>query len=195
MGLWDRDYMHERAKSDSSASRFTRTARSSSPAPGWGLWLQSVALALILAMVVFAVVKYGLEHVRSVPFPASGEARWFIEEPGSKVARLTLHAPAEGRRHYIVRLDDWHSGAPVVAIPVRAGESAVTLMPLGRYRMTFSRGRTWLGHSRGFGLGGDAREAVTPIEFYRRDNQVVGQRIELESPFRGNLETRPSFER
>lgn len=111
MGLWDRDYMHERAKSDSSASRFTRTARSSSPAPGWGLWLQSVALALILAMVVFAVVKYGLEHVRSVPFTASGGPVGSLKNP----ARRWLDSPFTPRQKAAATTScDWMTGTPAL---------------------------------------------------------------------------------
>jgi hypothetical protein len=108
---------------------------------------------------------------------------------------LTLQAPVEGKRNFVVRLDDWATGAPVVMIPVRAGESAVTLMPLGRYRMTISKGITWRGMGRQFGIGGETREVVDPVEFYAQGSRIMGQRIALEVPFKGNLETRPSFQR
>ena len=78
-------------------------------------------------------------------------------------------------------------------IPVRAGETAVTLMPLGRYRMTISKGSYWMGSARMFGVMGESREAVDPVEFYQRANQIFGVEIELERPIAGNMATQPVF--
>lgn len=150
---------------------------------------------MVIGAAVFAAVKFGLDRSSSEPFPEAGDARWHVPESAPRVARLTLQAPVEGNRNSIVRLDDWATGALVVTDPVRAGESAVTLMPLGRSRMTLSKGTTRRGMVRQFGMGGQTREVVDPVEFYAQGNPIMGQRIALEVPFKGNLETRPSFQR
>ena len=67
-------------------------------------------------------------------------------------------------------------------------------MPLGRYRITISKGTTWMGPSKLFGLSGESRETVDPIEFYQRGDTNVGIQIELET-LGGNLDTQPALSR
>jgi len=147
----------------------------------------------IVIMLVFLAVKYLLAHRDSRPFPTTGDVHWYVSDAQPRVAKLTLRARnSSSSRYFAVWLDDWASGAPVAMIPVRAGETSVTLMPLGRYRMTIAKGSTWLGPERRFGMTGDSKVAVHPMEFYRRGNQVFGHAIDLEVPFVGNLETTPT---
>lgn len=200
MGLDDRDYMRNRE----------RSARPSGRAPNSGWWhasghrhdanshwgiLSQFAVVVIAAMAVFAVAKYVLERRNALPFPPTGDVHWYSSELGPRTARLTLRAPMDSGRHFSVFLDDWSTGAAVAMIPVRSGESAVTLMPLGRYRMTIAKGTVWLGPHRRFGFSGDERTVVDAVEFYQRGNRTFGHVIDLEVPFRGNLDTGPSFHR
>lgn len=155
--------------------------------------LSRYAVVGSVILLVFLAVKYGLAYRASVPFPTTGDVHWYVHDAQPRVARLTLRArESSSSRYYAVLLDDWASGAPVTMIPVRAGETSVTLMPLGRYRMTIAKGKVWMGPEKRFGITGDSRVVVQPIEFYRRANQFFGHSIDLEVPFIGNLETAPA---
>ena len=160
-----------------------------------GMSTLSRCLVIGIAMLlVFLAVKYALTHRASVPFPTTGEVHWYVKDAQPRVARLTLRArESSSYRYFAVVLDDWASGSAVAMIPVRAGETSVTLMPLGRYRMTIAKGSVWMGPEKRFGMTGDNRVAVHPVEFYQRGNQFFGHAIDLEVPFVGNLETAPAL--
>lgn len=145
------------------------------------------------ALVLLIAVKYFIERRSTVPFPETGDVQWYSPAIQPRIARLTLRAPFRSAKSFVVRLSDWATGAPLALIPVRAGETAVTLVPLGRYRMTISKGSLWMGSARMFGVMGESREVVDPVEFYQRANQIFGVEIELEQPFAGNMATQPVF--
>ncbi len=84
---------------------------------------------------------------------------------------LTITGFAEAGRHVVVRLDTWEAHAPVAMIPIRSGETATLLVPLGRYRITYAPNAAWQGE---FKLLGEAREGIEPLEFYRTGNQCWG---------------------
>lgn len=132
-----------------------------------------------------------LERREATPFPATGEVLWYSSGRLPAIATLTMHAPRNSANHFAVRLDDWNTGSPIALIPVRAGETSVTLLPLGRYRVTIARGQHWLGPEKLFGRNGEVREAVHPLDFYQRANQTMGHRITLES-LQGNMEMKPA---
>lgn len=57
--------------------------------------------------------------------------------------------------------------------------------------MNIAKGSLWLGRDKRFGMTGESRLVVHPLEFYQRGNQIYGHSIDLEVPFVGNLETAP----
>lgn len=177
MGLQDRDYWKERARSHEPppSARPHGTAQRI----GWRDWRIWLAWLLILA------AGAGLAHVLLAqrdeqPFPATGAARWYVQVPDIPMAPLTLNAPA-GRSHYLVRLDDWISGQPLVTVPVRAGESARLEVPLGRYRMTVSKGIGWRGFDSSFAYRSRHEQTKNPLEFFRADGRSVGHIVTLET--------------
>lgn len=203
MGLMDRDYMNR----DTRTRKGTAWSRAMPSGSSRGSQIWRIAAWLLIFAVVFALIKYLpkvqhgskanpaaslFEKQQPVAFPESGDAVWYMTPTQPPVARLTLAAPPSAGRNFAVRLDDWETRAPVVLIPVRAGETSVTLMPLGRYRMKIASGASWQGSDRLFGAQTNVKEAVHPIEFTRQGNQTNGHRIELEVPYQGNLETKPS---
>jgi hypothetical protein len=199
VGIQDRDYMRERgrrAQSGRSSAQWGASAFSHS----WGLGrlgdlgtLSRVLIVGIVIMLVFLAVKHLLAHRDARPLPTTGDVHWYLSNAQPRIAKLTLRArESSSSRYFAVVLDDWASGAPVAMIPVRSGETSVTLMPLGRYRMTIAKGSTWMGPDRRFGISGDSKVVVHPMEFYQRGNQVFGHAIDLEVPFVGNLETTPA---
>ena len=58
--------------------------------------------------------------------------------------------------------------------------------------MTIASGKTWQGTETLFGRGGDVREAVAPMQFYKSEGQSHGHRIDLAQRINGNLQTRPA---
>lgn len=156
--------------------------------------LRSAAFRLCSWLAVFAILFLAFrwlgEWQWEQPFPATGETHWFFRVEGVPKAELTITAPAR-KAHYVVRLDDWLSHAPLALIHVRAGETSRTLVPLGRYKVTIAKGTRWLGQERLFGRGSDVREALNPIYLYRTGNQTMGQHIRLDASLNGNMPTRP----
>lgn len=185
MGIYERDYMRPRQQ--------PRASRRRTPgAGGAGSLATPIAIVAVVVVALFAVSRQLIDRRHAQPFPPTGEAQWYAPPSASPTAPLTVSAPAHARLNYIVRLDDWQTRAPLVLIPVRAGETAETPIPLGRYRMTIAKGQRWLGSAQLFGAGGDVREAEHPLEFYRTGRQTMGHRIRLDAALDGNLPTRPA---
>ncbi len=154
-----------------------------------------LGIALMLIAAAFAVGKYLLELREAIPFPATGTVLWTSPPAGPHTARLRITAPAntatrDAGVHYVVRLDDWTTKAPLVMIAVRSGETASASIPAGRYRVTIAKGKVWLGFERLFGIGGELREGVLPLEFSGAGAKAEGMEISLDDPSRGGLETR-----
>ncbi|MEO8248311.1 MAG: hypothetical protein ABI589_02980, partial [Burkholderiales bacterium] len=171
MSLADRDYMYEPRQ-----SRHRRSVHVQKPR-AWKAGPAAVKAAVWIAALWALFVAFGhvLERRDAKPFPATGDVLWYSNIQRAPLATLTLHAPSKSGRNFAVRLDDWNTGAPMALIPVRPGESSVTLVPLGRYRVTIARGSVWLGSAKLFGRDGEMREGVYPLEFYRRAGVTMGQ--------------------
>ncbi|MDP4302958.1 hypothetical protein [Leptothrix discophora] len=150
--------------------------------PRWLLWC-----GLALAAILIAHVIGGLKSQQ--PFPEPGTVHWYVAETQGPKAPLTLRAPLSGPADFAVRFDHWESRAPVALVPIRSGMSAHLEMPLGRYRMTISKGLLWQGPGKLFHITTDAREAVDPVEFTRVGDTFSGHTIQLET-LAGNMDTR-----
>lgn len=125
-------------------------------------------------------------------FPMTAQARWFIppvDNAQAGTAKFTINGLHDTGRHSVLRLENWETRQPVVIIPIRANETAVLQVPLGRYRVTYANNAAW---QRDFKLTGEVREAVEPLEFYRSGNQTFGHRIDLNKRVNGNMKTRAS---
>jgi hypothetical protein len=150
--------------------------------PRWRLWCGLALVALLIAHVLG-----GVRHQQ--PFPEPGTVHWFVAETHGPTAHLTLRAPHSGPAHFAVRFDHWDIRAPVALVPIRSGASATLKMPLGRYRMTITKGLMWQGPGKLFHITTDAREAVDPVEFTRVGEMTSGHTIQLET-LGGNMDTR-----
>ena len=182
MGLYDRDYLRERR-----TTRF-RIRKKLNFRSDWA----KVAIVVAALGMIFTLARYSLDQRNLVPFPPTGEVQWYSPEEQPHTASLTIFAPAESNRNYVVRLDDWVSKAPIAMIPIRGGDTATVKVPLGRYRIIMASGTTWQGSVKMFGFAGEIKEAVDPLEFYRTDNQTVGHHIDLRNRLDGNMPTRPA---
>ena len=187
MGLSDRDYYREHHK-QRTASTSCSAARSLGNARSWSGW---IAWALLIVTGTIGV-KWALDARHSMPFPASGQVHWYIDHPSGPLAPLTVKAPNNTDAYFVVQLDQWDARTPVAMIPVRGGDVAQVQVPLGRYRVTIAKGSRWKGPGRLFAATEYSKEAVHPLEFFRVDNQINGQIIQLET-FNGNMETIPKW--
>lgn len=159
-------------------------------------WKRFVLILLVLVMGAMLLKRvpqisaYFQSRQAKAPFPMTGAVRWFIPAPANganDLAPLTITGFAEAGRHAVVRLDTWEAHAPVVMIPIRSGETATLQVPLGRYRITYAPNTAWQGELK---LLGETQEGIEPLEFYRTDNQRMGQRIDLNGRLNGNLKIR-----
>ena len=182
MGLADRDYMRERRNRGTLHSLRTNSLPS---------WLKAFVWIAVLGL-LFVGCKYFLEREKAQPFPPTGAARWYIQTGGQATAPLTIKAPIRSGLHHVVRLDEWHSGKPVVLIPIRAGETASLHVPLGRYRVTMANGSRWLGAEKLFGMASEVKEAIDPMEFYATPTGTTGHNIDLAGRLHGNMPTKPA---
>lgn len=192
MGIDDRDYMRNRQSRRGDANYYPKQFRSRPDQFQGSKWKKFIAGMLVLLALGMGF-KYLLEHKSTLPFPQTGDVQWFVQNQNGKQALLTIAAPATYKLNYAIQLDQWADQSPVVTIYVRAGETAFTLVPLGRYRVTIAKGKYWQGSGKSFGFTGDTREAVAPLEFYQTGNTVVGHTIELDKSLNGNMETRPAW--
>lgn len=186
MGLADRDYMRERRTYRPSRSVLPITRSGARP-----FWFHALVWVAVLGF-LFVGFKYFQEWDKAQPFPPTGEARWYTGSSEPATAPLTIKAPTRSGMHHVVRLDEWHSGKPVVLIPIRAGETASLAVPLGRYRVTMASGSRWLGTEKLFGLPGEVKQAVDPVVFYATPNGTMGQKIDLTGRLDGNMPTKPA---
>ena len=181
MSLSERDYMYE--------PRAFRGRRRGITQRVHGRWTTARMAAFWVAAlwVTFFVLTRLLDRREATPFPPTGETLWYSASRQPAIAMLTMHAPQKSGKNFAVRLADWDTGSPIALIPVRAGETSVTLIPLGRYRVTIAKGQHWFGPEKLFGRRGEVREAVHSLDFYQRANQTIGHRITLES-LKGGME-------
>lgn len=113
------------------------------------------------------------------------------EPPGTAYAPLKLLGNRDGK-HCMFRLEDWQSGAPVLAVFVRSGEVTETTVPLGQYRGKVACGSTWYG-AQLFGPGTAVDELNAPVVFTRNaSGSATGMMIELTQRLGGNLQSQQS---
>jgi hypothetical protein len=179
MGIYDRDWYRERV--DRIERR--RSAR-------WSPWF----VGAVVGLLVFVGLRGLMDVRRDPPFPPTGQTHWFTDPGAQTMAPLTIVAPADSSTRYVVHLDDWATQRPVVMIPVRGSETARVAVPLGRYRVTLTKGLGWRGPGKLFRFNLSAKEAAEPLEFYTVDRRTVGHTIQLET-ISGNMLTQPAQRR
>lgn len=113
------------------------------------------------------------------------------EPPGTVYAPLKLFGNRDGK-HCMFRLEDWQSGAPVLAVVVRSGETTETTVPLGQYRGKIACGSTWYG-AQLFGPSTVIDQLAAPVVFTRNAaGTPTGMMIELTQRLGGNLQSQQS---
>ncbi len=185
MSIYDRDWYRDQHRKTGRRAA-SATARRA-PHAGWTGWI--VGGVVVVALLMGA--KLLAESRRDLPFPPTGRVHWYVahHDEGPQ-APLTIVAPANDQVQYAVQLDDWESHAPVAMVPVRGREVARVEVPLGRYRLTMTKGLGWRGPGPMFRMNTVSIETTQPLAFYAVGREITGHTIRLET-FGGNLETRP----
>lgn len=120
--------------------------------------------------------------------PTNGTA--WVSNQVSRVAPFEVRVA--GAEHFLVKLDG--QGITPVLLFVRAGSTAETVVPLGRYTLKYASGggAQWCGHESAFpfGQGTEFFVADSTLEFGEDGTKYVGHSIELIRQIGGNLHTR-----
>jgi hypothetical protein len=139
---------------------------------------------------IYLCVKLLILPARTVPFPSSGQALWYVQVDQKATAPLNISAPISGDKLYAVRVSAADTGQMVALIPLRRGETVKVGMPFGKYEMVFASGARWYGPEELFGFTGKEQKAVKVFHFYRSGNQTTGHTIDLTNRLNGNLPIR-----
>lgn len=149
-----------------------------------------LAAAVGLSILLWRTTGSWTSPATAAPPPTGPFGAQRHEPPGSALAPLKLVGTRDGQ-HCMLHLADWRSKAPVMAVFVRNGETAETLIPAGQYRGTIACGSAWYGDQQ-FGPRVVMDEIETPLVFLRSESgQIKGLQIELSRRIGGNLRTRP----
>jgi len=117
--------------------------------------------------------------------PYSGEVRTWTS--AMRVAPFEIEA-AQGS-HYLLKLVDAYTGAPVMTVFVRSGTTVEVKVPLGTYEVRYASGETWYGYEYLFGPETSYSKADKTLTFQVVGNQFTGFTITLYKVPHGNLHT------
>ena len=126
-----------------------------------------------------------------LPLPQSGI---YSIAPGVRYALgdsppLLIHnAPDSSVLMKLVRTD---SGAEVLSVFIRHGETIKIKVPLGSYKAKIAAGETWYGDSIRFGPSTSYGVLDTTLDFYIEGDHLMGHEITLERVKNGNLSQLP----
>jgi len=118
-------------------------------------------------------------------FPDNGTTWTYNNE--EKVARFVVAADAYD--HHWVKLVDAVTGAPVVAVFVRAGSKTEIKVPLGNYEVRYASGQKWYGPTHLFGPDTSRTKVAGAMRFWAAGEVVHGHSITLYRVSGGNLRT------
>ena len=106
---------------------------------------------------------------------------------GERVARFVVDAGSGS--HYWIKLVDVSTGAPVIALFVRAGSKAEIKVPLGNFEIRYASGQKWYGTTHLFGPETFRSKVTGSVRFYEEGDSVVGHSITLYKVTGGNMRT------
>ena len=125
-----------------------------------------------------------LEALPIQPLPLNGEVQKYQQYQG--IAPFKVNVPPSGT-HYLMKIRNWETNEPLLAVFVHSGESIDILIPLGEYRVQYAAGQTWYGHEHLFGPGTSYFAFDKKMEFTQSGNRYLGHGINMAPKTRGNL--------
>lgn len=194
MGLQDRDYMRNRPESHSDEFKYLYnpklfrqqpTSQLQPPVSVSPIRIHALFKISLLLLIITLLTLLGIEYKRLQPFPETGHARWFIDPNQGEKSILKIEAPKSQHIKYVVQLNSVQTGKTVVQISVNAGETAVTVVPMGQYEVVTHKGVFWQGNQYMFGIAGQKQKMEGTLSFFQTHDQVMGQRLLLDASFMG----------
>jgi peptidoglycan hydrolase-like protein with peptidoglycan-binding domain len=125
------------------------------------------------------------KSITTQPLPNSGTVHTYTA--AERVAPLELKAAPGG--HYLVKLVNARTFAPVLTVFVRGGATVEVDVPLGTYEIRYASGETWYGYDNLFGPNTAYSKAERTFNFAVVGNRVEGFTITLYKVAHGNLPT------
>jgi hypothetical protein len=154
-----------------------KSPRLEKPLPATGIFQPTATMAEKMA-----AEKMAAENI--VPFSVVAPSGSPAEKTDSAISKAL-------QRHYLVKLQDWESGKLLLTLFVRAGETAQTRVPLGKYRLKYASGRQWYGETILFGDETVVEQAIDPFIFVRsEDDQIIGATILFEPSATGTMRSK-----
>ena len=117
--------------------------------------------------------------------PYNGEVRTYTGR--ERVAPLEIRASSGS--HYVVKLVDAYTKAPVMTVFVRSGMTANVDVPLGNYEFRYAAGDAWYGYEHLFGPATGYSKADKLFDFRDTGYEVSGYTVTLYKVPNGNLHT------
>lgn len=130
-------------------------------------------------------IAYALEHPIQ-PLPDNGKKYEFYEHTGTMAPFKII---TRGNEHHFIKLEDFYNGITKLKIFVRSGQTIVTQIPLGTYRMKYATGYDWYGEKNLFGNETQYSQSENKLIFSLDGNQIIGNTVELFLQKNGNLKT------
>ena len=128
--------------------------------------------------------------------PPNGQETRFHSSKAIATLEISTRVEGEGRADYFLKLVDHLSGAVVLTIYVRGGQSTRVEVPLGSYQLRYAVVRDWYGPHRFGPYAGFSRADETFVfrQDVQRDAATVRTsttviRVELWTRIGGNLKT------
>lgn len=117
-------------------------------------------------------------------FPANGTIVRYNQSTGVSPLKITT---SSGSSQYYVKIAEWDSKKPVLAVYIHSGQTVELEVPEGSYEIKYAAGETWYGEKYLFGPKTVYTKADKKFDFTR----TLGHRIELIYQTNGNLGTVP----
>lgn len=195
MGLQDREYMRDRARSRIGRQTFDygngrwKTSPLSGPRNGDLAGPKRVQILIVALLIVYAMLKWGgvgnqvglFDGNAPVPFPATGTFEVRSDHSAFGTAPLTIKA---GPNDTVLQLLD-HDGKPVFLVYIAALETVRVEAPIGTWRLRTMHGPVWQGQENLFGLRTQVQESMHSLGF----SEQLGHIIDLNERIGGNLKT------
>jgi hypothetical protein len=203
MGMADRDYMRDR---DNSA-RTNGQGRTGKPVvqPARSGFFHRVFVFVIIMVALTSALHWrgnapfpnfiSLIHSKNPPaaLPQTGDLTLYpLGQRSLPVADFTITAtPSATDVNHLVKLVDNLSGAPILSVFIRNGETATVKVPVGTYRVNIAEGSQWYGETKLFGRDMHVDQGLSTLDFSASANSVTGHTLTLKGAVNGNFPTHP----
>ena len=121
------------------------------------------------------------------PLPLPEDGAFLAYGGAERLAPLTISTA--GPLHHFVKIEDWNTKQPVMALFIRAGQTAHVQVPLGSFRLKDAAGETWYGPRLLFGPETACEQASERFNFSVDGDTVRGFTVQLYLQPHGNLST------